>query len=209
MAIKDTLRSLMTARGVSGYALSESTKIPQPTIHRILTGESSDPKTATLEPIAKFFNLTVSQLREGAIPHASTKVAGYRVVQSDVPVFTWDQLTQPDREPKRYEAVQAPLEPTVYAVEVTNDLMDNGVDGIPKGYLVFADPALPPKPNTIVIGLDPKSGSAVLRKLVVDGGRWYLRALNPQYQVTVEVEASPTSILAIVTAAQPPMVWFK
>jgi SOS-response transcriptional repressor LexA len=64
MAIKDTLRRLMDDRQITGYALSEYTKVPQPTIHRILTGESRDPKTQTLEPIAAFFGLTVSQLRD-------------------------------------------------------------------------------------------------------------------------------------------------
>lgn len=68
MAIADTLKRLMTERGVTGYALSEATKIPQPTIHRILTGESADPKTKTLEPIARYFGLTVSAMRDDKTP---------------------------------------------------------------------------------------------------------------------------------------------
>lgn len=53
----------MNARGVTGYALSESTKVPQPTIHRILVGQSADPKTATLKPLADYFGVTLEQLR--------------------------------------------------------------------------------------------------------------------------------------------------
>lgn len=66
----------MRERGVSGYALSEATKIPQPTIHRILKGESQDPKTKTLEPIARYFGLTVSAMRDDKTPENLPKQVG-------------------------------------------------------------------------------------------------------------------------------------
>lgn len=44
--------------------LSEATGVPQPTIHRILAGESKDPRTETLKPLADFFGVTTAYLRD-------------------------------------------------------------------------------------------------------------------------------------------------
>jgi transcriptional regulator with XRE-family HTH domain len=49
---------------ISPYALSSVTGVPQPTIFRILTGESDDPRTKTLQPLAAYFGVTVADLRD-------------------------------------------------------------------------------------------------------------------------------------------------
>ncbi|MCG9054413.1 helix-turn-helix domain-containing protein [Laribacter hongkongensis] len=63
MAIKDTLKALMEQRGITQNELGEKTKVPQPTIFRILSGESKDPRHSTVKPLADFFGVTVAQLR--------------------------------------------------------------------------------------------------------------------------------------------------
>lgn len=63
MAIKENLRKAMDAKRVSEYKLAQVTGVPQPTIHRILTGESVDPKTRTVRPLARYFGLTPDELR--------------------------------------------------------------------------------------------------------------------------------------------------
>ncbi|MGN8062774.1 XRE family transcriptional regulator [Ralstonia sp. 22111] len=40
------------------------TPVPQPTIFRIQSGESRDPRTSSLQPLADFFGVTVAALRE-------------------------------------------------------------------------------------------------------------------------------------------------
>lgn len=60
--------------------------MPQPTIHRILTGESTEPRLSTLKPLADYFGVSVSELRgEGVLemdapyyyPAAKEAGAGY------------------------------------------------------------------------------------------------------------------------------------
>lgn len=58
------LEWLITKAKTNPNALQEATKVPQPTIHRILTGESRDPKTKTLQPLADYFGVTVADLRD-------------------------------------------------------------------------------------------------------------------------------------------------
>lgn len=55
----------MRMRDINPTDLATKTGVPQPTIFRILTGESNDPRTTTLRPIAAYFGVTVEQLREG------------------------------------------------------------------------------------------------------------------------------------------------
>lgn len=43
---------------------SAGTHVPQPTLFRILNGESRDPRTSSLRPIAVFFGVSVHHLRE-------------------------------------------------------------------------------------------------------------------------------------------------
>lgn len=49
---------------ITPYALASETGVPQPTIFRILTGESNDPRTKTLQPLAMHFGITVADLRD-------------------------------------------------------------------------------------------------------------------------------------------------
>lgn len=60
--IQSNLRYLMGE--MSPTDLHRATGVPQPTIHRIIIGESEDPKTATLQPIADHFGISVSDLRD-------------------------------------------------------------------------------------------------------------------------------------------------
>ncbi len=57
------LRQLIRARGISENQLSRHTDVAQPTIHRILSGRTADPRDGTLRPLAAWFGVTVEQLR--------------------------------------------------------------------------------------------------------------------------------------------------
>lgn len=56
------LERWMKERGLSQGALARISGTKQPTIHRIITGESKSPRRATLEPIVRVFGRTVEDL---------------------------------------------------------------------------------------------------------------------------------------------------
>lgn len=72
----------MDRADITENELARQTGVPQPTINRILSGESRDPRTGTLEKLAEFFNVTVTQLRgeapliEGADKQAPDPLEG-------------------------------------------------------------------------------------------------------------------------------------
>lgn len=70
--VAKNLEFLIDKRKTNPYALEKATGVKQPTIHRILTGESADPRTSTLQPLADYFGVTVSSLRDSDLQTMST-----------------------------------------------------------------------------------------------------------------------------------------
>lgn len=65
MTVANRLDFLMKKEGVKAYTLAIKTGVNQPTITRILSGESKQPKIANIEPLAKYFNVTTEWLLFG------------------------------------------------------------------------------------------------------------------------------------------------
>lgn len=91
-----------------------------------------------------------------------------------------------------------------WALIVEGDSMDDGTEkGIPEGWTIVVDPDRTPLPNSFVIAKDVTTQQATFKKLVTDGGRWYLKPLNPQYPMT-EIDDPALRVIGVVTEARPP-----
>ena len=209
----------MQSRQISGYALSEATLVPQPTIHRILSGESRDPRTDTLEPIAKFFGLTVSALRDGE--HLQLRNPPDRLppnISSPtqlklVPIITWvhaiqmktiDYCFKPGNSDQWARPLEIELGKRGYALRVEGNSMDDGTAfGIPAGCMIFVDPDRAFSADCFVVAKDAVTQRATFKKLTTDGGRWYLTPLNKQFPAS-EIHFLDEQILGVVTEVQAP-----
>lgn len=67
---------------ITPYALASETGVPQPTIFRILTGESDDPRTKTLQPLASYFGVTVADLRDKDLASVQGGAAAPREIEN-------------------------------------------------------------------------------------------------------------------------------
>lgn len=75
--------------------------------------------------------------------------------------------------------------PDAFALRVVGDSMVNPGEGpsFPEGSLIVVDPHKPPvNGNCVVVGLR-EGEKPVLKQLVIDGPRRYLKPLNPRYPV--------------------------
>lgn len=86
MAIKDVLKALMEGKSINQNELADRTKVPQPTIFRILNGDSKDPRHSTVKPLADFFGVTVAQLRGDEPLEGSDTISGKLR-----PIAVWEQ----------------------------------------------------------------------------------------------------------------------
>jgi len=82
--------------------------------------------------------------------------------------------------------------------------MDDGTDkGVPEGWLIFVDPDIGPSPGSFVIAKDVATQGTTFKKLVYDGGRWFLKPLNRQY-AAIEIDSPDLRVIDVVTEARPP-----
>lgn len=92
------INHLMSQKGIANVTeLAKQIRIPQPTMHRLLSGDVKEPKYALLKQIADFFKLSVQELVETDLLRAagnqsveSTKVGTLKF--TEVPIIGGAQL---------------------------------------------------------------------------------------------------------------------
>lgn len=117
-----------------------------------------------------------------------------RLAWSEVLGFVNGMFQAPD---DRYEVVSARnVTERCFLLEVSGDAMAGPIhdESFPHGSLLVCDPDQAPQPGQLVIALHPKTQEPVFRRLVVDGGVWFLKASNPAYPL-VEIDG-PSAIVA-------------
>ena len=90
--VSSVLKYLMNdVGGISEGELSRRTGVPQPTIHRILSGMTPSPRIQAIQPLAEFFNITSDQLL-ARVPLPEDRVPGSfdatARIRKTIPVIT-------------------------------------------------------------------------------------------------------------------------
>ena len=202
MSIRENLAELMRQRRMNPHSLAAATGVKQPTIYRILEGESLTPRDATLQPLASYFGVSIEQLRYGqamgvanvsehGVPEAAP---GERVA----PVISWVQAGEwceaSDPYPAGYsdEWERVPDQAGKHAIwlRVVGDSMTapSGLS-IPEGMLILVDPDYPAISGRLVVAKLTDSQQVTFKRLVEDAGRRYLKPLNPAYPM-VEINGN-------------------
>lgn len=206
--VAEVLTILTKREDLSDNDLADRTGVPQPTISRIKSGESRDPRDKTLRPLAKYFGVTVSQLRgdmplsDSQSPHEPSNVAPGPPVRGAVPLISWvsagawretiDSLETGMAE--EWIETTAPVRQHTFALKVQGDSME---PDFPSGTYIVVEPDLDPQPGDFVIA---KNGDeATFKQLTKDGADWYLKPLNPRYPI--KPLESPCKIIGVVREA--------
>lgn len=199
------LEWLMADRKTNPYDLQRATGVPQPTIHRILTGESSDPRTKTLQPLADYFGVSVAELRDqdlcsGAEPRmgsnatfAKTEAVGGEdprmVYVPKIPLRVSAGISGYEIEPEPFDGStmlvsrewceRRGLDPKLLLwVQVGGRSMEKTL--YDKDWVLVYRGWTEPKNDTIfAINYD---GEPVIKRLTRDAGKWWLTSDNPDPQ---------------------------
>lgn len=197
MSTRENLQRLMTQAGENPNSLSKKTGVSQPTILRILTGESAEPSQKTVLPLAKFFNISPDQLRGDA---PSKKLASYNVVlehepgpdfvaiervnlrvSAGVTGFAVEHL-EGNRPPIFFRAdwlAQSGYKATnLFALKVIGDSME---PGLWEGDLIVMNQADTTLRDGHVFVFNYE-GELVIKRLVRDRGQWLLHSDNQYYK---------------------------
>lgn len=89
-ALSSNLKTWLTKENISENELSRRTGVSQQVINRLLSGENTNPKIATLRPLAHYFHLTLSQLL------GEEEIGTASFVTPDAPFIAWNMLQHTD-----------------------------------------------------------------------------------------------------------------
>lgn len=207
MPIRENLQLLMDMAGHNPHSLAKETGVKQPTIFRILEGESVTPRDDTVRPLADYFGISMEDLRYADLKRTDREglVVSRPASQSNVeeapsqyghrmaPVISWVQagewseavdLHQPGHGDS-YEPVPNAAGRHVFWLRVVGDSMTSqaGVS-VPEGHLILVDPDVEPMNGSLVVAKLEDSQDVTFKKLVIDAGQKYLKPLNPNYKTT-------------------------
>lgn len=187
------LRRLMTEIDITEAELARKTRIPQPTLHRILSGATRSPRGESLSPLAKFFSISISQLI-GDEPLPEDRIPGTHnpevVAWTSIPVLTWEIAGQwPDCKNRLKEqhwndwiTTDKPVSNDAFALRVTGESMAPRFN---EGTTLVIEPTAEARNRSFIVVQFEDQSDVTFKQLLIDGGDQYLKPINPEFKTTL------------------------
>lgn len=200
--LANNIKWLIESNGFkSPTAFANHVKLPQPTLFRLLVGASKEPKISTVEKIASCFGLTTAQListdlRTGEVVHVKP-----REPRREVPILDWKQcpqyklITEDPRGMDTFPVVASRPGRNAFALKVLLDVM--APDFPERDSFIVVDPARRAENGDYVVCRVGVEGTPMGRRLIRDGDKVYLRAVNPAYPI-IETNETELEIFGVV-----------
>ncbi len=194
--LHSVLRKLMIEVHVSEAELARKTNIPQPTLHRILSGATRSPRGASLAPLANFFSVTINQLL-GVDPLPEDRVPGTYNPRiqgwTPVPIISWEQASQWDTFKHQlrgttwdtWASTDLPVSEDAYAIEVCGTSMEPLFN---EKTMLIVEAKRKPQDRDFVIAANKDGAKAVFKQALFDGDDCYLKSINSEFK-TLEMDA--------------------
>lgn len=174
--LSEILQKLIQSNGLSVSELARHVNLPQPTIQRITSGTYKQPRTSTLQPIADYFGVTVSQLRGfNPIPTLS---AFNKAIKS-LPLITTAQVNLwplINENITQFVVSNTQLGEKSFAMYMPDSSME---PLIPKGSTLLVDPSRVPHHGSYIVVKLQSCPEVIARQLITDGTNRFIKPLSP------------------------------
>lgn len=188
-----TLTLLMEQHQLDDAHLSTLTGIPAPTIARLRNNPNANPTASSLRPIAKFFNISISQLLGDepltAKTHTPTPSSRY------VPVIEWSQVkrwkTEHNELAKQAQQqinCDSHVSPQGFALSIDTDAYRPLFQ---RGSILIVDPEQQPTSGDYAITKLADKSDVLFKQILIDGDDWYLKSVNPELSGIIHLEDRP------------------
>lgn len=185
-----TIRKLMEHFKMTEADLCRGVSLPQTTINRLLTGQTSDPRISTLAALAEFFDISLDQIigKEGLVLNPSYNQAKGSIV----PIIDWTNLqvwlthkSYPECDLKSFVKTEKMLSPGSFAIKTP--VACESVFG--KDSLLIMDSLQDLKPSEgQMVLVEFSAGQYGLRQVLQEGSTYYLKRLFAPFEVSVADE---------------------
>lgn len=204
MSFNETLKKLMLKHGnMSVSDLSKATGLPQPTLHQLYTGATSNPRKKTIEILADFFTVTVLQMRGMEfLPDNLSKKIKKQLNLHTTPVLHWDDLYNwPDQinfETKDDIILENNSSPLTFAIEMIGSSME---PLFPDRCLLIFDAQKKAKDRDCVLVYCNNQFS--FKRILIDGNTAFIKSINPDFHDIATIKLSENDrILATLLEAR-------
>lgn len=196
--LSSTLNMLIKARDLNPSELARLTGIGQPVIYRILSGETSNPKTDTLKTIADFFSVSINFLLGDPIHQSEINI---NKRYKDIPLIEWNEIEcwQETNEMSNSQKIltEAKISNGAYALKVKDSTM---MPRFSEDTILIVDPSLTPKNRDYAIILHGKQNIPIFRQILFDCNKVYAKPLNPAFKMILLKK--PYKFLGVVVEAK-------
>jgi SOS-response transcriptional repressor LexA len=167
------------------------------------------PRRANQKAVADLLGISVAELMSGGEPNVGELKKGRKV-----PLISWveaglmkdisDPFYPGEADEWVFASESSPGDGS-FALRVSGPSMTSpdpeAQYSFPEGTVLLVDPNRAAQPGDFVIAKDVETQQATFKRLAFDGGRWYLRPLNPHFK-TVEIDNPKLRIIGRVIEYQ-------
>lgn len=217
MGIGKRIADCMAAKGLSEGKLGRLSGVTQPTIHRIITGESTSPRQQNIEKIAKALGVSSAWLWRGdhaaehpgrysaKITAATENIEQGPTIQGKVPLISWVtagemcEAFDPFQPGDADDWLDCPLPHGRHAfcLRVVGNSM---APDYREGEIILVDPDLAPQHGDDVVVRTPE-GKTTFKRLQVTPEGMHLLVVNRDYPNRIIEVPEDTHICGVVTAS--------
>ncbi len=167
--LTNTLHKLMNERNISEAELARRTNIPQPTLHKILSGKTGDPRASTLKSLADFFGVTIDMLLTGS-SQSITSSTGKKT--QSIAILSWSECIDASKLIRSLNSTNwdnwiTTEYPSTNAYALTSK--PSMEPRFPKGSTLIIDPNIKPEDGDLIVVHFPNTNESTMRELSIDG----------------------------------------
>ena len=179
--IGNNLKLLLKKNNLTASSLARAVDLPRPTINRIVSGSTPDPRITTLNSIANYFNITMGQLLgseplfidEGSLTRAVPLVSMAQVSKLKSDYSNLEELKGSKTVP-----VDSSIKEDAFAISFESEAMSphfkNGT------LLIVTNTQVQSRDFVVVYRND--ENRAVFRQILFEGEKRHLKPLNDSFQ---------------------------
>lgn len=186
LKLSEKLRMLLNERNLSVIQFAQELKIPEMTVRRLLSGETTDPRISTLKLVADYFGIAVDYLLDENTHLPLNAATNSRPVF--VPVLTWEAAEKINSikeldltKWKNWQPVslneQNAISKSAFALESRPSMYPR----FPQETLFILDPEVDPADGDIVLVKIKKNNELTIRELSINPPEWRLQSIVPGY----------------------------
>lgn len=186
--LSSILKKLLFEKNMNAADLAREIEIPQPTIHRLVSGKSTRPYKRSLEPIAEYFSISVSDLlgepnsTMNPWKNNSSNTVGNNV--KNIPIISWlktHKFEQTSTNSNHFVVTTGDISACCFAL-ITEDYSMEPL--FTKNSILLFDCQKKPIDRSYVLVELAETEKPIFRQLIMDGDMSYLKALNPDLSHT-------------------------